>query len=207
MGHRSVYEAAFEHFLRARRVPFLAVDDARRALLPEGAAHRAGAGPALKSFDVVVYGRDESLLVDVKGRKIPRRAARAEPTRGRLESWVTRDDVESLDAWRRLFGAGFDAAFVFLYWCDEQPPDGLFQEVFEHGLRWYAVRAVRLDAYREHMVTRSERWGTVHVPSAKFESISQPFCPAPADQRGGAVRTAGRPSPALQPHEGGLSSV
>lgn len=196
---RHHYEQAFEHYLRARRVPYVSVNEARKALLPEwprdrepGSDGRAG-GEAIKSFDFVVYGEPENLLLDVKGRRVARslRGGRGQapprplrpPPRGRLESWVTQDDVDSLRRWERLFGEGFAAAFVFLYWCDEQPPDALFQEVFEHRGRWYALRAVMLREYEASMRTRSLRWRTLHVPAAAFERISRPFCAMAPDGR------------------------
>lgn len=220
---RHHYENAFEHYLRARRIPYVSVDEARKALLPDGgslaapeaSAGEAGgvkAGRALKSFDFVVYGEGTNLLLDIKGRKVARRPGGA-ATRSRLDSWATRDDVDSLLTWRRLFGAGFDAALVFVYWCDDQPPDGLFQEVFAHRERWYAVRAVLLDAYLDAMKVRSARWRTVHVPVDEFERISQPFCGSWADPRSGpsagpgsGVRMEIGPKGALQPRTGPISS-
>lgn len=186
---RHHYEVAFEEYLRSRRIPYVSVDEARRALLPAAARVPNGLDcpdadrhelPSLKGFDYVVYpaaaGIASNLLVDVKGRKIARgRTGAARAGAGRLESWVTLDDVRSLQKWSELFGAGFDAAFVFIYWCEAQPPDALFQEVFEHRGRWYAVRLVTLSAYTKSMRTRSERWGTVHLPSAAFERASRPF--------------------------------
>src|SRR5690606_37424345 len=172
------YEQAFEHYLRARRVPYVAVDEARKTLLPG----RAGPAPSLKSFDFVVYGAGENLLVDIKGRKISRAPGRGAGW-SRLQSWVTLEDVEALRTWRGLFGAGFEAAFVFAFWCAEQPPDGLFQEVFAHRDRWYAVRVVTLPDYEANMRVRSERWGTVHLPAAAFERVSRPFCPGGTDAR------------------------
>jgi len=187
---RHHYESAFEHYLRARRVPYVAVDEARKALLPARAGADAAAA-ALKSFDFVVYGAETNLLVDIKGRKIARAAGR-NPGWSRLQNWATREDVDSLRAWRGLFGPGFGAAFVFVYWCAEQPPDGLFQEVFAHRDRWYAVRAVTLPDYEANMTVRSERWGTVHLPAAAFERVSRPFCPAGTD-------ATPAPNHALQP--------
>lgn len=203
---RHHYEQAFETFLRSRRIPYVAVDEARRALLPEDHSLRltvaddAGErSQALKSFDFVIYGQDgvrptdpsqpANLLVEIKGRKIARRPRKvgeatehpqgflptATSPRSRLESWVTEEDVASLRMWEQLFGPEFAAAFVFVYWCDDQPPDGLFQEVFEHRGRWYAIRAVRLGAYQKHMKPRSLSWGTVHLSTDDFEKLSQPF--------------------------------
>lgn len=218
---RHHYEHAFEAYLRARRIPYVAVDEARKALLPESHQLRLavpasvrGAIPgeagqhvpvrqsALKSFDFVIYGQGSNVLVEIKGRRVARRAGRAGGAAvGRLETWVTQDDVESLQAWQQLFGPAFFAAFVFIYWCDEQPPDGLFQEIFEHRERWYAMRAVRLDQYLRGMRTRSPRWRTVHIPPDMFERISQPF--APGSLEGGLEPQ----EPALDLLGGGLASL
>ena len=200
MGQRRHhYEVAFEAFLRARRVPYVSVNEVRAAVLPEGAALRPdapseGRGQTLKNFDFVIYGRQENLLVEIKGRKLARPRstrpgrspsdARARPliaprapARGRLESWVGRDDVEGLGVWQRLFGPEFRAVFVFVYWCDDQPPDALFEELFEYRGRWYALRAIDLDDYAGAMRTRSERWRTVHLATGDFHALSRPFAP------------------------------
>jgi len=171
------YEQAFEHYLRANRIPYIAVDEAKKALLPANDAM-----PAIKSFDFVVYGPDgRNLLLDVKGRKL----AAARPNGGgrgrggRLDNWVTREDVEGLTRWGELFGAGFEAMFLFMYWCERQPPDALYEEIFEFGGRWYALRETPLDAYRREMHTRSPRWGTLCVSSEAFDRISRPFSMRP----------------------------
>lgn len=184
------YERAFEEFLRSRRIPYVAVDEARKALLPDGASLRLAPasgesqpgtghpGAALKSFDFVIYGDSGSnLLIDVKGRRVA--PSRAGGLTARLESWVTLDDIASLRTWQELFGPGFEAAFVFVYWCEVQPPDALFQEIMEHRGAWYALRAVRLDEYQRVMKVRSPRWGTVDIAPAIFERVSQPFSPPP----------------------------
>jgi len=188
---RHHYERAFEAFLRSRRIPYVSVNEARKTLLPDGAClpmpkEVDSDRKSLKSFDFIVYGADSNVLIDVKGRKAPQRQ-RANTT-GRLESWVTQDDVDSLGIWQDLFGEGFQAGFVFVYWCEEQPPDALFQEIFEHHDRWYALRAVTLDEYVAAMKPRSVRWRTVHVPAASYERISRPFCPAPQRAQSEPVR-------------------
>ena len=176
------YERAFEDYLRLRRIPYVAVDEAKKSVLP-------AAQESLKSFDFVIYGDGLNLLVEIKGRRIASR----EPTRSSFQNWVTAEDVQSLRTWERLFGAGFEAAFVFVYWCEHQPPDALFQEVFENRGQWYALRTVRVGEYARAMRPRSPRWGTVHVPTGLFESISRPFAPPfPGMQ--------GPQSPALVPH-------
>jgi len=207
MGHRrSEYERAFEAHLREAGVPYVSVNEARRALLPDGArlllestpgVGGASAGKTLKTFDFVVYGPKTHLLVDVKGRKIGARRASGSCSPGRLESWATEDDVASLGLWESAFGEGFRGVFVFLYRCEAEPPSALFQEVFEHQGRWFAVRAVWLDAYRDAMRQRSVRWRTVHIPTAAFERISRPLCGAiAADSAAPAVGRRRESSPA-----------
>jgi hypothetical protein len=198
---RHHYEHAFEEYLRVRRIPYVAVDEARKTLLPRGpvatvrSPQQMGAAASLKSFDFVIYGHGSNLLVEVKGRQVKHRQRTAvlggqsgggEPglfrtTRplkaGRLESWVTLDDVSSLQRWEGLFGPEFQAAFIFVYWCESQPPDALYQEVFEHRGRWYALRAVTVRDYSRHMKVRSPKWRTVNIPTGLFERISSPFGP------------------------------
>lgn len=195
---RHHYERAFEGYLRDQRVPYMAVNEARRALLPKQAKlelieMKNGAGgekSGIKNFDFVVYGdpADEgvvdgsgadNLLVEVKGRRLPRmRLADGRPAKARLESWVTMDDVDALGTWERLFGDGYTGVFVFVYWCDDVPPDGLFAEVFEYQGRWYTVRAVTLADYQEHMKVRSPKWRTVNLAAADYERVWRGVCPA-----------------------------
>lgn len=175
------YEQAFEHYLRANRVPYVAVDEAKKALLPAGEALGA-----LKSFDFVVYSPGRNLLLDVKGRKLTGSGRR-------FESWVTRDDVESLARWGELFGPRFEPTFVFAYWCDAQPADALFEELFDFGGRWYALREVTLAAYRRVMTPRSKKWDTVSVPGEDFDRISRPFTVRAARSPLGAPAALGAP--------------
>jgi hypothetical protein len=188
---RHHYEQAFEAFLRDQRIPYVAVNEARKALLPTSMTPREDPSGALKNFDFVVYGAGLNLLVEIKGRKLAGSGRR-------LESWVNAEDVRSMLAWERLFGPEFRAVFLFLYWCDELPADGLFEEIVEHRGRWYALRAVAVTDYAAHMRERSPRWGTVHVDGASFARISHPFrgsLSAPGGFPGGI----GLPAPAMEP--------
>ncbi|UCD74686.1 MAG: HYExAFE family protein [Phycisphaerales bacterium] len=193
------YEQAFEHYLRANRIPYVAVDEAKKALLPAGSgsavgeaadARKANAGGAIKSFDFVVYAESRNLLVDVKGRMFGSAAGRSSLSNRRFESWVTLEDIEGLQRWQELFGGDFEAIFVFAYCLRQQPPDALFESVLSHGGRWYALREIALASYRRHMVRRSEKWGTVHIPAKVYHRISRPFLihpPAACDSPEGAI--------------------
>lgn len=202
------YEQAFEHYLRANRIPYVAVDEAKKALLPA-----ADSMNAIKSFDFVVYGPNgRNLLLDVKGRKLGGRSGgvasgRAGGSRGRrscrFENWVTRDDVDGLSRWSELFGPGFEATFLFMFWCERQPPDALFEEIFEFGGRWYALRETSLDDYRREMRTRSPRWGTLCVSSEAFNRISRPFSLQPrGGSSGGSQQWADSGNCRARPGEG-----
>jgi hypothetical protein len=176
------YEQAFEHYLRANRVPYIAVDEAKKALLPkQSSSHRLAGGPelaSLKSFDFVIYTPDRNLLIDVKGRMYGSAAGDAwtnPQSERRFESWVTQDDVDSLNEWQGLFGGDFVATFVFAYCLRRQPPDALFEELFAFNDRWYALREITLADYAAVMVPRSASWQTVHVPRAAFNRLSRPF--------------------------------
>lgn len=162
------YDHAFEQYLRQRAVPYVAVDEARRALCARPAPGLAD--QSLKSFDFVVYGcKQGHWLVDVKGRKHSGRWARC------FDNWVTRADVDSLARWQGLFGRGFRGLFAFLYWCEAVPAESLFQEVFTCDHRWYALLAVTLDDYRQHLRPRSPRWQTVHIGARAFQELASPL--------------------------------
>lgn len=214
---RHHYERAFEAYLRARRIPYVGVNEARKSLLPKAGHLRLaqieadGATPdALKSFDFIIYGKHRNLLIDVKGRRLGgRRSQSVQDTLtdiqlerhhrtpqlavARLDSWVTEDDIKALTIWEGLFGKGFKAAFVFMYWCPEAPPDGMFHEIMEHDGKWYAMRGVLVEDYAACCKPRSAKWRTVDVPAAAFERISHPFAPAWA----GVAEPTG--SPAVSP--------
>ena len=167
------YEQAFEYYLRTHRVPYVAVDEARKALLPHDEA--PGSLATIKSFDFVVYAPKGKYLVDIKGRMFGTRTSPRSLSNSRMESWVTREDVEGLEQWQKLFGEDFRPIFVFAYCLRQQPPDALFEEIFTFGDKWYALREVDLRDYRQEMVPRSQRWQTVHVPKEAFLRISRPF--------------------------------
>ncbi len=96
------YEAAFEEYLRHRRVPYVAVDEAKRSRWGDG---------SLKSLDFIVSPPGAaSWLVDVKGRRFP-----SGEQRQYWKNWSTRDDLVSLSRWESLFGSQFGGLFVFAY--------------------------------------------------------------------------------------------
>lgn len=163
MADRTIhYEAAFEALLREKGIPYVAVDEAKKALFSNA---------KLKCFDFVVYSkRGPNLLVDVKGRQ--RRDAAAGGASG-FQTWATQQDVADLKQWEQVFGEGFKAVFAFVYWIDAplNPAEGMFL----HKDRWYWMFGIDLSEYQSHMRRRSIKWETVSLPAADFRSLARPL--------------------------------
>lgn len=161
MADRSVhYEAAFEAFLRDRKTPYVAVDEAKKALFADA---------KLKSFDFVVYSKGgPNLLVDIKGRM-------ARQTKGgrTYQTWATEKDIEDLVQWQGVFGDGFTAVLAFLYWID--PPLLPEPATFEYRDRWYLMMGIDLKEYRDHMRRRSVKWETVALSTEHFRQLARPL--------------------------------
>jgi hypothetical protein len=106
MADRSIhYEAAFEAFLRSRGIPYVAVDEAKKALFADA---------KLKSFDFVVYSKNgPNLLIDVKGRSARDRSATA--GKRSFQTWTTERDVDDLMQWEQVFGDGFKGMLAFVF--------------------------------------------------------------------------------------------
>lgn len=152
------YEAAFEAWLRSRRIPYLAVDETKRSLAE---------GCSLKNLDFVVSPptRSHSWLVDVKGRRFP-------TGKSYWKNWVTAEELRSLASWETLFGERFSGLLVFAYNVvgDQAPlPAG---ELFSFRGGLYGFVGIRLDHYASWAQPLSEKWGTVSVPVGKFRSLA-----------------------------------
>jgi len=167
MTHRNIhYEAAFEDYLRVKGWPYVAVDEAKKAIF---------AGASIKSFDFLVYSASgANLLVDIKGRKFPAPVAGTKrgPSRA-WENWVTRDDVEGLRKWQDIFGADFTPVFVFAYWLQGTPHKSPFEDVHFFRRKHYAFMAVGLSDYTAEAKDRSAKWGTITVPKARFVRLAR----------------------------------
>ncbi|MGF1634388.1 MAG: HYExAFE family protein [Phycisphaerae bacterium] len=162
MANRAIhYEAAFEALLRDRGTPYVAVDEAKKALFADS---------KLKSFDFVGYSSGgPNLLIDVKGRQV--RSANGKPQSP--QTWVTVRDVEDLAAWEQVFGGGYVGLIAFCYWIDEPPAPGGHHFRFKD--RWYETHGIRLSDYRNHMKLRSAKWQTVSIPTSDFRQLARPI--------------------------------
>ncbi|QDU56069.1 HYExAFE family protein [Aeoliella mucimassa] len=157
------YERAFEAFLRAERLPYVAVDEKRRSLvtpLADGTEQ-----PSLKNVDFLVSPPGPtSYLVDIKGRKFPSGTHHKQYWR----NWSTRDDLRSLAEWARYFGPDFAPLLVFAFQVmgDRSPlPAG---DLWTFEERRYAFVAVPLAEYWQAAHTLSTKWDTVTMSASDF---------------------------------------
>ncbi len=157
------YERAFEAYVRALRVPCVAIDEAKRPISgPDG----------VKNPDFLLYPQGSSnLVVEVKG-KHGKNAQGRRP----WENWVTLDDLDGLTRWQAMFGPGFRTLLVFAY--AESPPtyglppgDGAF---VLHDLH-YRFWAVAHDQYVEHLRSRGPAWKAVSMARAEFRRRVRPL--------------------------------
>jgi hypothetical protein len=181
------YEAAFEAWLQLRRVPYVAVDEAKRSQLGNS---------TLKSLDFIVspVGVPQRFLVDVKGRKFGT---------GELgqswKNWTTRDDLASLARWQELFGPPFIAVLVFAYEIVGEVAPLAQPQLFAYRKKLYAFVAIRLDHYTSAARVISPRWGTLSMPAARFREMA---CPVESFLHAGvpsAARMFDRPATAPLP--------
>ena len=136
----SVYADAFEYLLRSKSLPYVAVDEAKKALF---------AGAKLKSFDFIIYRAEgKNILVDAIGGAKLRKAA-------------PRTDIEDFRRWQEIFGDGFAAYFAFIVPVAESDLASA-GDCWQYQDRWYTCHFVpvpsasnRLDAaeFDAHVAT------------------------------------------------------
>ena len=155
------YEAAFEAYLREHAIAYVAVDEARRALV---------ADRSLKSVDFIVSAANVRLLVDIKGRQFP-----AGRRKEYWRNWSTRDDLRSLAHWEQLFGPGFCGVFVFAYQIVGDRAPLPVEELFAYRERLYGFVGIRLCHYAAHARLISPKWDTVAINSRDFRQLAAPI--------------------------------
>jgi len=158
------YEAAFEEFLRTQAVPYVAVDEAKRSLMSDGAS--------IKSLDFIVSSPGKTTwLVDVKGRRFPS----GDVQKQYWKNWSTRDDLQSLAQWEDLFGPDFRGLFVFAYDVLGDRAPLPFEELFACRGSLYGFVAVSLLDYAAHARPISPRWDTWAMSASEFRRFAHPL--------------------------------
>ncbi len=157
---RNHYEAAFEAYLKSRRVPYIAVDETRRTLFTQ---------EPIKSLDFIVApASGPSWLADIKGRRFP-------SGRGRYwTNWSTHGDLQAMAAWEKVFGAPFQGLFVFAYWIVGYRSPLPSAQLWSYRDRWYAFLGVLARDYAAWSRPISPRWETVALRGSDFRRLARP---------------------------------
>ncbi len=155
------YEAAFEEFLRRRQIPYIAVDEAKRARL---------SGDSLKSLDFVVSTAERRWLIDVKGRLFPSGTEQKQY----WKNWSPREDLLALASWERLFGEGFHGLFVFAYHVVGELSPVPADRLFSFRDRVYAFVGIPLAKYAPRARRISPKWDTVAMSVSGFRKHARP---------------------------------
>jgi hypothetical protein len=155
------YEAAFEEYLRVRQIPYVAVDETKRALLGDA---------SLKSLDFIVSPPlGVSWLVDVKGRRFP-----AGQQKQYWKNWSTQDDLRSLTAWQKLFGTKSRGLFVFAFEVVGDRSPVAQHQLFEHHGRLYGFVGIEIHQYAALARPLSKAWGTMAMSTRQFRAAAAP---------------------------------
>ena len=163
------YEAAFEAYLRERRMAYVAVSEQRRCLVPPGIFSER---ESLKNLDFIVSPSDWiSLLVDVKGRRFPS----GERSKQYWKNWTRWDDLESMARWQDRLGEGSRALLLFAYHLVGDRSPVAPERLYRFGGRWYAFLAVRVADYVQFARPLSAKWQTVAMPTRQFREAAFPF--------------------------------
>ncbi len=173
------YEQAFAALLKKQRTAYIALDQARKAMIQ---------GARLKSFDFIIYpaGRSsaqEPVLVELKGRKLSWRSY----CRGHWgPTWAPLADIEGLTQWEPVFGGQCRAVFAFAYWLFDAPQDVVIAKKAKQTVnalpritnwqgRSYVFAILPVSSYQLKMRKRSARWQTVYVPRRAFDLLAVPY--------------------------------
>jgi len=155
------YERAFQNWLIDNRIQYIAIDEHKRA---------AFAHCKVKSFDFLVYPANGQIIIaEVKGRKF--KGTSLTKLAG-FECWVTAEDVDGLVKWQQVFGAGYQAVFVFVYKIENIDVDFDGRDVFDFDADRYIFFTIELNDYRSFMKRRSPKWQTVTLPAEKFRKCA-----------------------------------
>lgn len=158
------YERAFENWLIDHRIPYVHCEE----------RHRLGPlDRSVKNFDFLLRPEPgRNVIAEVKGRTF---AGTTLVDLAGLECWVTRDDVRSLQTWKRVLGSDYEAVFVFAYRVAQADVDFDGHEPLAFGPDRYVFFCLRLDDYARCMKSRSRRWRTVALVAADFRRYAQPL--------------------------------
>lgn len=161
------YEAALSAFLRARRQPYLAVNEMHRAPVTDSGE------TTVKNLDFVISVPERrSWLVDVKGRRFPSGNGKNRVYWKQFSSW---DDMVGMKHWESYFGERFSGLFVFTYLiCGDRSPLPR-ESLFEYRKHLYAFLGIELAHYISESRLVSPKWRLYAMPVDRFRRLAKPL--------------------------------
>jgi hypothetical protein len=165
---RTPYLAALEDWLGRMECPYV---------LPDAAQKRALAETAGKAFDLLIHSAvGPNLLAGLQGRRFPLAAGGGAASRGkRWENWLTRQDVEAMRLWQKVFDESFLATVVVAYRIDGPAHRSQLHDLHAFGGESFAFYALELEEYLRLARPRSRRWQTISVPGSEFSRRCRPL--------------------------------
>jgi hypothetical protein len=134
---------AFEHFLRDKKISYLAIDEAKRPVEID------------KNFDFLVFTESKAFMVDVKGKQIPYTGGSGFP----WETWIHQKDLTGLKQWqdrlRPLFKCEVESLIAYVYWIKDESFAPHFGTRYKYSDKNYGMKAITLSNFEKHKKIRS----------------------------------------------------
>ncbi|MGH9922512.1 MAG: HYExAFE family protein [Nitrososphaerales archaeon] len=166
-GSYSEYENMFEALLREKQLPYIAINEAKRAVVNN---------KRIKSFDFIVSSKNGVFLIDIKGKQFPYGKGLRETDY--WENWIHDDDLDGLELWERIFRSNTaKGLLVFPYKIKFEKHINEFRCKFKFKNYWYGLVAVTPKEYRNNSKIRSSK-GQVHaiyISRKLFPKVARPL--------------------------------
>lgn len=169
-GMHSEYERVFEGIIRKCEIPYIAINEAKRAVVE---------GKKIKSLDFIVASKTGIYLLDVKGKTFPYGwPKRSISERDYWENWVHKDDLEGMELWSSLLQSKkIQPLLVFVYKIVKRDEVQNFVDYVKMDNTLYGFVAIPTSVYRQNWKQRSVAQGftAMYVSRDKFKSLAEPF--------------------------------
>ncbi|MGH9909394.1 MAG: HYExAFE family protein [Nitrososphaerales archaeon] len=169
-GMHSEYEKVFEEIIRTCEIPYIAINEAKRAVVR---------GKKIKSLDFIVASKNGIYLLDIKGKTFPYGwPKRSIGPRDYWENWVHKDDLEGMELWSKLFESRkVQSLLVFVYKIVKKDELEKFVDYVKMQNTYYGFVAIPASVYKQHWKQRSKAPGftAMYISRSEFPRFVKPF--------------------------------
>ena len=169
-GNYDVYENGIEFILRKSNINYIATDETKCGLKPNGGK--------LKNFDAIINS-SSTYLVDFKGKQcryFKKKSGKWDDNV--FENWIGKNAIESLLDWKSIFkkrGCDVTALLVYIYKIHLDKDYSLFKDRFTHKGIHYGVVAIKASDYKKHWKPRSGIKNAMNISRGKFSTLVKPL--------------------------------